>query len=172
MNGSLVLTTRAEPRVSLRSAGPEDLEDLRVWKNANKSGFFFKDEITPEMQRAWYQGYLRRPDDCVFIVEHAGAKIGCMAFRILETGEADAYNIIAAPGGAGQGLMKAAMVLMCSFIAATRTKDIGCLVLKGNPAVGYYERCGFKIAGDGGDHHVFKLDWSRFQPVRFDVLER
>jgi ribosomal protein S18 acetylase RimI-like enzyme len=171
MNRSLVLTALSAPRVTLRSAAPGDLEDLRAWKNANKPGFFFKGEITPEMQTAWFSGYLARPDDYMFVVEEGGAKIGCLGFRVLETGEADAYNIIAAPGGAGRGLMRRAMAVLCSY-AARRTKDIGCRVLKDNPAVGYYERCGFKIAGDGGDHHVFKLDWSRFSPVEYEISEK
>jgi RimJ/RimL family protein N-acetyltransferase len=171
MNRNLVVTSRATPRVSLRAAAPGDLEDLRAWKNANKAGFFFKDEITPAMQKAWYEGYLARPDDFMFLVEHEGRKVGCLGFRLLGTGEADAYNIIAAPGAAGKGLMGPAMALLCSY-ASKRTKDIGCRVLKDNPAVGYYERCGFKIVGDAGDHHVFKLDWSRFVPVEYEISEK
>ena len=172
MNKTLVVTARNEPRVSLRAAESRDLEDLRAWKNANKAGFFFQDEITPQMQKTWYESYLSRPNDFMFIVEHGEVKIGCMAFRVSAAGDADAYNIIAAPGGAGKGLMKAAMTLMCSYIAATRTKDIGCLVLKGNPAAGYYQRCGFNIVGDGGDHHIFKLDWTRAVCVPYDILEK
>lgn len=171
MNRALTLTARAEPRVRLRSAGPGDLDDLRAWKNANKAGFFFQGEITPEMQAKWFDGYRARPGDFMFVVEHGGAKAGCMGFRVEAGGAVDAYNIIAAPAGAGKGLMKAAMAVMCSYAAAAFTKDIGCRVLKGNPAVGYYQACGFDIVGDGGDHHVFKLDWTRFSPVGYDVAE-
>ena len=171
MNRTVVLAARAEPRVVLRSAGPGDLEDLRAWKNANKAGFFFKGDITPEMQRTWFDGYLARPRDFMFVVEREGRKAGCLGFRILETGEADAYNIIAAPGASGKGLMRAAMAVMCSYAADRFTRDIGCRVLKDNPAVSYYERCGFGIVGDGGDHHVFKLDWTRFAPAGYDATE-
>lgn len=171
MNRRLLLTARAEPRVVLRSAEARDLDDLRRWKNANKAGFFFKGEITPEMQAKWFDGYRARPKDFMFVVEHAGVRAGCMGFRTLDDGAIDAYNIIAAPEGAGKGLMKAAMAVMCSYAAKTFTKDIGCVVLKDNPAVGYYEACGFKVAGDGGDHDQFKLDWSRFRAVEFDAVE-
>ncbi len=171
MNRGIVLAARAEPRVVLRSAGRGDLEDLRSWKNANKAGFFFKGEITPEMQEDWFDGYLARPRDFMFVVEHGGRKAGCLGFRILESGEADAYNIIAAPGGSGKGLMKAAMAVLCSYAAREFTRDIGCRVLKDNPAVSYYERCGFKVVGDGGDHRIFTLDWTRFAPVAYDVTE-
>lgn len=170
MNRPLVLTARTEPRVRLRAAGPGDLEDLRVWKNANKAGFFFQKEITPEMQKEWYAAYLKRPDDYMFIVEGGGVKAGCMAFRA-ESGAVDAYNIIASPEGAGKGLMKAAMAVMCSYAAEKYTRNIGCLVLKNNPAIGYYRACGFAVIGDGGDHHVFKLVWSKKLPVAYDVSE-
>lgn len=162
MKSHILLTARAEPRVILRLAEPEDLEDLRTWKNANKAGFFFQEEISSEMQKAWYRTYLERTHDYMFIVEFQGDKVGCMGFRVIG-GAADVYNIIAAPGGEGRGLMRAAMAVMCSY-AARQTRDIGCLVLKKNPAKNYYERCGFKITGDGGDHDIFKLDWSRFFP--------
>ncbi len=165
------MTSRVAPRVVLRAAGPGDLEDLRAWKNANRAGFFFQGEITVEMQKSWFESYRSRPRDFMFVVEFEGSKIGCMAFRILESGDADAYNIIAAPGGAGRGLMKAAMAVMCSFAADRHGRNIGCLVLKENPALAFYERCGFKIAGDGGNHHVMALDWSRFSPAAYDVSE-
>jgi RimJ/RimL family protein N-acetyltransferase len=155
---NIVLESRTDPRVRLRPVGPGDLEDLRLWKNANSRWFFFKDEITPAMQKEWYAAYLKRPDDVMFIVEHGGKKAGTMGYRILEKVRADAYNIIAAPGARGKGLMKAAMRLMCDHIAATRTKDIGCLVLKGNPAAAYYETCGFRKTAGDEIHDVFTLE--------------
>lgn len=171
MNRPLTLVSRAEPNMRLRAAGPGDLDRLRVWKNANKPGFFFQGEITPEMQAQWFEGYRARPDDYMFVVERAGAPVGCMGFRREKDGSVDAYNMIVAPEAAGRGYMKAAMALMCSFAADRYTRDIGCLVLKTNPAVAYYQACGYKIVGDGGDHHIFKLDWTRFQPVGYDVAE-
>ncbi|OGR47474.1 MAG: hypothetical protein A2X40_07930 [Elusimicrobia bacterium GWC2_65_9] len=158
MNRPLALALSTEPRVTLRAAEPRDLEDLRVWKNANRKSFFFQSEITPEMQKTWYASYLLRPEDFMFIVEHKGRKVGCMGFRLQKDGSADVYNIIVAPGGAGKGLMKAAMGLMCAHIASHHTKDIGCLVLKGNPAVTFYEHCGFKNVADAGDHIILKLE--------------
>ncbi len=171
MNQPLLLTSLVEPRVSLRAAQVSDLADLRSWKNSNRSGFFFKGEITPSMQQDWYKKYRARPDDYMFIVEKENRKAGCMGMRVEKGGAVDAYNIIGTPGGAGKGLMKAAMAVMCSYAADRFTKDIGCLVLKNNPAIGYYQACGFKIAGDGGDHHIFKLDWTKFKPVAYEISE-
>lgn len=164
MDRPLLIASPAFPGLRLRAAGPGDLEDLRRWKNANVAGFFFKGEITEGMQARWFEEYRGRPNDFMFIVEKDGLKAGCMGFRLLEDGSADTYNMIVDPAAKGRGIMKAAMILMCSHIAG-RTKDIGCLVLKGNPAVGYYEHCGYRITGDGGDHHMLKLDWEKFRPV-------
>jgi len=158
MNGTLTVASPAEPRVRLRSAGPDDLEQLRLWKNSAKAGFFFKGEIDATMQKAWFAAYLERPGDYMFIVEHEGRKAGCLGFR-LENGAADIYNVIAAPGSEGKGLMAAALRLMCSHIGMQHTKKIGCLVLKGNPALAFYESCGFRAAEDRGDHTVLTLDW-------------
>lgn len=169
MDRPLTLTALSEPRVSLRAAGPGDLDELRVWKNANKTSFFFQGEITPAMQSEWYEGYRKRPDDFMFIVEHEDAKAGCMGFRLLESGAADTYNMIAASEAKGKGLMKAAMLVMCSHIAARHTKDIGCLVMKGNPAVSYYEHCGYKVVGEADDHHILKLDWTRSSPIPYET---
>ena len=165
MDGALIVSSPALAGLRLRSIGDGDQDALRAWKNANKAGFFFKGEITPDMQAKWYAGYRARPDDFMFVVEKEGVAAGCMGFRVLAGGEADAYNMIAAPEAKGKGVMKPAMRLMCSYIAARHTRDIGCLVLKGNPAVGWYESCGFRVAGDGGDHHRLKLDWGAFEPV-------
>ena len=167
MDRPLTLTSTSTPTVILRAAGPGDLEDLRAWKNANKAGFFFKDTITTEMQREWYEKYRARPNDFMFIVESDGVKAGCMGFRIQDDGTADTYNMIASPAAKGKGLMKAAMLVMCSYIAERHTKDIGCLVVTGNPAVKYYEHCGYKIVGEGAGHHILKLDWTRFVPVSY-----
>lgn len=155
---TVVLDSRTDPRVRLRPAGPGDLEQLRLWKNANSKWFFFKGEITPAMQNEWYAAYVKRPDDIMFVVEYAGEKVGVMGYRMLENGRADVYNIIAAPGAAGKGLMKAAMLLMCSYIARARTKNIGCLVLKGNPAQEYYKSCGFRRTGEDEIHDVFTFE--------------
>lgn len=155
---NVVMDSRTEPRVRLRPAGPDDLEQLRLWKNANSRWFFFKGEITPAIQKEWYAAYVKRSDDIMFVVEHDGKKAGVMGYRILQDGRADVYNIIAAPGFEKKGLMKAAMLLMCTHLSEMRVKSIGCLVLKGNPAAAYYEACGFRRTGADEIHDIFTLE--------------
>jgi len=164
MKGALTLESPAEPRVRLRSAGPGDLERLRSWKNGAKESFFHKGDINELMQRAWFAGYLERADDFMFIVECEGRDAGCLGFR-LHDDAADIYNVIAAPEKRGQGVMTAALRLLCSHIGARHTKSIGCAVIKGNPALRFYECCGFRLSADRGDHDRLAFDWNAFRPV-------
>jgi len=153
--------------ITLRSIGEADLENLRSWKNANRQAFFFKDEITPEGQRAWFQSYLGRPNDYMFVVEAEGRPVGCMGFR-LEPVAADCYNIIGAPQGTGRGLMTHAMKTLCSYILKEHTPRLGCKVLKANPAVGWYQKCGYAIVSDAADYHQMNLD-PAFKAVEYRI---
>jgi ribosomal protein S18 acetylase RimI-like enzyme len=163
MNENIVL--EAGP-VRLRAIGPGDLESLRLWKNANKQAFFFKGELMPQDQERWFEGYRGRAEDFMFVVEANGERAGCMGFR-LQGGEADVYNVIGAPEARGKGVLREAMRLLCSYIVGERCPAVGCVVVKGNPAVGWYEKCGYRLISDGGDHVKMKLG-DDFKPVRYE----
>jgi nitrite reductase/ring-hydroxylating ferredoxin subunit len=154
--------------LSLRTIECQDLEDLRLWKNANRRSFFFQGTITPAGQRAWFEGYLGRAQDFMFLVESHGLRAGCMGFRILG-GSADAYNIIASPKGRGWGIMAPAMRLMCSFILKEHTPVMGCTVLKGNLALSWYKKCGWRVVADRAGHEELELDMLRFVPYPYEV---
>lgn len=157
MDKSLVLKSAGTPRVVLRGATAGDLEELRAWKNAEKRWFFFKGDITMAMQEEWFGNYLRRADDVLFIVEYEGRKAGTIGLRLLKDGSADIYNVIAAPGYRGKGLMKAALATLCSYAAGLNPAKLSCLVLKGNPAAKFYESCGFRRAGGDEIHDAYEL---------------
>jgi RimJ/RimL family protein N-acetyltransferase len=66
-----------------------------------------------------------------------------MGFRVLE-GKIDVYNVIrGVPGVGRRGLMKEAVHLMCAYALSRYACEIGCKVLIDNPAVTWYEGCGF-----------------------------
>lgn len=171
MNRIFTIVDEDAPPVSLRAIAEEDLEDLRLWKNANREAFFFKGEISPEGQREWFRGYLGRPGDFMFIAESEGRKCGCMGFRILSDA-ADCYNIIGLPACRGLGILGRAMRLMCSYIQLEHGAPVGCLVLKGNPAVGWYEKRGYRIAEARAEHYRLELDPARFSPCPYRKIER
>lgn len=140
--------------VVLRSIETQDLEFLRVLKNDNRKSFFFQDLISPEMQTRWFEGYRQRALDFMFVVEFEGRRCGSMGFRIKD-GVADCYNIIGSPDCAGRGVMRRAMVRLCEYVAETHTTNITLSVLKENPAVGWYKKCGFLLESEGAD--FFKM---------------
>ncbi|MEK7858379.1 MAG: hypothetical protein AAB320_04475 [Elusimicrobiota bacterium] len=156
--------------ITLRAIGPDDLEELRSWKNANKEAFFFKGDITPEMQETWFSGYLERPRDFMFMVMHGHSKAGSLGFR-MEGTAADCYNIMGAPGGRSPRAMSQGMKLLCSFIVDKHTRKIGCKVVEGNKAVAWYERQGYRIASQQQGYVQMSLDVSRFKPLRFSRIE-
>ncbi len=149
--------------VWLRTAAASDCENLRSWKNANRHAFFHQDLISPEAQMGWFRAYRGRPDDHMFIVE-APSDVGCVGFRLLE-GEIDVYNVIrGVTGSSRKGEMRDALRLMCAYaLSRYGGREIGCKVLIDNPAVAWYERCGFVKRARRDTHYemVLREDFPR-----------
>ncbi len=128
--------------VFLRSIAASDCDPLRAWKNANRHAFFYQNLISPDEQMTWFRAYRERPNDHMFIVS-VSPDMGCMGFR-LEEGKVDVYNVIRGVSDAGRrGEMRDALHLMCSYALTRYACEVGCKVLADNPAVAWYERCGF-----------------------------
>jgi ribosomal protein S18 acetylase RimI-like enzyme len=164
MNESFLLESPDLAEVSLRTAGPSDCEDLRRWKNDNRQYFFFQELITPERQRAWFDGYCGRADDWMFMVLDRGQAVGCMAFR-LRDGQADVYNVILGHlDRGGRGVMAKGMALMCSFARQQLACPIVARVLKVNPAMGWYRKRGFAVEAEEDAHYFIRLG-DGFAPV-------
>jgi len=77
----------------IRSISLQDIELLRTWKNDHRDSFFFKEIITPEMQKNWFLSYLQRRNDFMMIIIKSNEKIGCIGFRLL-IDKVDIYNVI------------------------------------------------------------------------------
>lgn len=169
MKERLTLTAvDAKPPVALRAIAEGDLEDLRLWKNANHAAFFFKGNITAEMQANWFSQYRERPRDYMFIVESGSLRTGCMGFRIIE-GAADCYNMMASPTGSGRGLMKAGIRLMCAYILDSHAGRIGSKAVEGLSAMGWYLKCGFVAGAKEKGYTQMMLDRDRFVPPLYRV---
>jgi RimJ/RimL family protein N-acetyltransferase len=149
--------------VALRAIIAADLENLREWKNAHRFAFFYQAMITPEQQGKWFQDYLERATDYMFVVQRGSEPIGSMGFRLLDQ-RADIYNVIRGRRErGGKGLMSQALRLLCSFIAADFTRDIGAQVLLSNPARAWYRRNAFRETEFFDTYVQVQLDWSQFQ---------
>lgn len=146
----------------LRTIAASDCENLRTWKNAHRHAFFYQNLISPEEQMEWFRAYRERPDDHMFIVA-APSGVGCMGFRLLE-GKVDVYNVIrGVPGSGRRGEMRDALHLMCAYALSRYACEVGCRVLIDNPAVAWYERCGFVKRARRDTHYemVLREDFPR-----------
>jgi hypothetical protein len=145
-------------------ATPDDRENLRVWKNLNKRFYFHKADITVEQQAAWFEGYLERPHDHVYMVDEqvdtSWVTVGVLACRLFE-GEntIDLYNIMrGARTAAGRTNMGQAMHTLCRTIAECYGQPITCKVLSDNPALGWYAHIGFVTVEDRGEHKLLRYE--------------
>jgi len=156
--------------LSLRTIMASDCENLRQWKNNNRFSFFYQELITPQMQEAWFRGYLERADDYMFAVQHNNVVFGCMGFRLINK-TADIYNVISGnPDLGGKGYMSKAMVLMCSYILSISIGNIGLKVLRSNPALKWYLRNGFYEVLAHADFFELELDTKRFESCEFQKV--
>jgi RimJ/RimL family protein N-acetyltransferase len=170
MNKIFSLESPEFPSVVLRTISAVDQENLRNWKNAVKDSFFFKQIIEPPDQHRWFEGYLSRSEDYMFIVETGSHKVGCMGIRHLET-EWDIYNVILGDKANSQkGVMGHAIRLMCSYALSLSDKPIRAKVLSDNPALKWYRNNSFQVIATNTDHVIIDLDRSCFQTCLYSSL--
>ena len=146
MNKKITITCRDFPALRMVSASDADQENLRIWKNNNRTSFFYQEIIQPEQQSKWFEGYQDREDDYMFMVEEDGYPVGCMAFRVEDEETVDLYNIIRGEDRDRKISMRNAMHVMLTYIREKfPDRKIKCDVLKDNPAVKWCQKCGFAI---------------------------
>lgn len=63
------LAVPSMPGLELRSATAEDLEHLRQWKNAQRQFFFYQEVISESQQRQWFDAFMLRIHDIMFMTE-------------------------------------------------------------------------------------------------------
>jgi ribosomal protein S18 acetylase RimI-like enzyme len=157
----------SEVGVQLRAIEQTDCGNLRQWKNANRFSFFSQGIITREQQIQWFENYLTRPDDYMFIASVDRKSVGCMGFRMIDH-RADVYNVILGkPEFGGRGLMSQAMQLMASFIISDLTRNVMAHVLRSNPAIDWYRKNGFREKATHDNFVEIELDLSLFHPWTF-----
>lgn len=169
MNEIITVSSESYPNIRLRSISYLDQDNLRIWKNNNRSSFFYKKVISPEGQKQWFADYLNRDNDYMFIVEEQN-EIGCMGIRLI-TDSWDIYNVILGDiKYAGQGIMSKAFSMMISFALIRRNKEISAKVLMNNPALQWYLKNDFVKVEENQDFVVIKLDRQKFIvcPINLD----
>ena len=128
-----------------RPATRADIEQLRVWKNANRRAFFHQEEITPEGQQRWFEAFCARPLEQMFLLEDEGRPLGCVGFRFVTDDAVDLFNLILGdPSFARGGLMSAFYAALEPALARRGVRRIELKVLADNAsAIAFYEHQGF-----------------------------
>lgn len=169
----IILQSLDVPWLRLRSALEQDLELLRIWKNKNKNSFFFKDEITEEMQKKWYQKYLLDNSGIMFMIEELVGEgdvncIGCLGYRVGKENKVDLYNIIRGNESRIGGSIKTAMYILLSYLW-NYYEDISCKVLNTNSALNWYYHVGFIKTAELDDYSVLEPDKNKIEKMDIQV---
>lgn len=171
----LFISTEKYSSMRLRSITGDDIDALRIWKNKNRDGFFYKKVIVPDEQKTWFQGYLQRDDDWIFVTEIADVnrdweRFGCLGYRIID-GTIDLYNIIRGKRTDYKSSMRSMMELLTSFLCQRYDMAIKCDVLIGNPAVEWYNKCGFFVTEQKMGYYIMEFDRKRREILKVEQEE-
>lgn len=179
MNRKIQILSDENRSIRLRVSAIGDQENLRIWKNSHRTSFFYQEIIQPDQQLKWFEKYQNRPDDYMFMVEELCQEegedgfysIGCMAFRIEDENTIDLYNIIRGEKSKGKASMKDAMHMMLTYIwKMFPDKRIKCDVLKENPAVNWYQKCGFAI-WEEKEYYIMGIDKTDIPTIHIMIDE-
>jgi len=148
--------------ISYRLITEDDIEDLRIWKNVNKDGFFYKRNITKKAQKKWYKEYIERNtrgQDFMFIACYGDVKAGCIGYRIIN-GRIDIYNFMLGNKELeGKKILSTVAKTLWRNLKDKYNLDITVKVLKtNNNTINWYLKNNWSIIENYKDHHVFK--WS------------
>ena len=161
----LQLASNDLPQLTVRAILEEDIESLRTWKNAYRDRFFFQDVITPEMQQEWFQAYLLREHDFMFVVMHADQRVGCLGFRLLAD-RIDFYNVIVDSHSARKGYMSHALDLLCDAARKRYPRlPVMVSVLRSNPDMKWYLERGFTVTSEQAAHMELTRSFDGVMPA-------
>jgi diamine N-acetyltransferase len=137
--------------VRLRLLEKSDLERTLSWRNQNRQCFFNSDLLSMNQHMAWFNRYLARDDDYVFIIERlSGEKepVGQISLYKIDWEKRQAEFgrlLIGEPAAKRKGIAKKATEILLDYTFTNLGIDtIQLEVLPGNsPAILLYEKCGF-----------------------------
>jgi len=159
----IVLTNPDGNGIVLQSIHESNIDQIRVWKNANREYFFHKDLISFEQQKRWFSDFSSRLNDVMFIVNYKGQNVGCMGFRLLNN-KIDIYNVILGEKvHERKGIMSRSLRMMLEYIDNRYNQDISAKVLPTNPSVRWYKKNGFEIENTCNDYYMMRFIKSSMQ---------
>ncbi|MBD2864803.1 GNAT family N-acetyltransferase [Paenibacillus oceani] len=106
--------------IKLRSLEEKDIEKVRNWRNLEwaRTSFLNADIISQEQQLAWYQKYIKKENDLMFVIEWGGMDIGIVALYNIDYTKSIAEFgrlLIGEPLARGKGIGKKVVKAICNF---------------------------------------------------------
>jgi RimJ/RimL family protein N-acetyltransferase len=151
--------------VTLVPLAAAHIEQLRSWRNREDVRVWFDDPriVEADGQRAWFERYVKRDDDAMFVILGGDAQEPVGAVALYDIGsppyEAEFGRLmIGVDSARGSGVALEASRLLCRWgFDALSLRAIRLSVRRDNPrATSLYERLGFRMAApaaDRPDHH-------------------
>lgn len=135
--------------VRLRLIEERDLETTLSWRNRDEARIWFKTAglIPLDQHRAWYQSYLKKDDDFLFIIEANNKLVGQASVYGIDWNSlrAEIGRFLVAPGESGKGYINQACGQLVRF--CTETLGVTYLFLEvfedNEKAIRIYKRNGF-----------------------------
>ncbi len=146
----------SEGDATLRMLTRADLPTTLAWRNHPDSRVWFHSTaiIAPEQHAAWFERYLERDDDHVFVLEVAGATVAQVALSDVADGTAEYGRLLVDPANRGHGHSHRATALCLRVADEILDLDEVRLEVKRENAraIRAYERAGFALdAGSAGE---------------------
>lgn len=145
-------------RIRLGPLLQEEIEDARMLRNENRTGFMDNRMITPEAQKTWFSRYLEHPSEIMFSVYRAdsGRWIGTAALFSIDREHASAECgrfMIDKVRAQEKGMGREAVEAVCRIGFETmKLERVYLSVYEDNiPAVKTYQRAGFREYGVSWD---------------------
>ena len=155
------IATLVKGRVRLRLLEEADLPMTLAWRNQDhiRKWFFNSDVITPEQHRAWWERYIKKDDDFVFVIEETETlkqPVGQVALYNIDwsAGTAEFGRlIIGAAEARGLGLAQLATTrVVDAALGPWQLKDVHLEVVPANDAaLAVYRACGFTVVSADPD---------------------
>lgn len=136
-------------QVRLRLLDARDLLTTLSWRNRDSARIWFKTSspISTEQHQAWFDCYLNKDDDFVFIIEVADKPVGqASVYKINHhMKSAELGRFLVAPEHSGRGYMRQACGALIEFSASKLALDYLFLEVRetNTRAIGIYESHGF-----------------------------
>lgn len=152
--------------ITLRPVTSSDLEKMRTWRNSDwaRSFFLTNDIISEEQQIAWYESYLKKTDDYMFIIQLGSIDVGTAAlYRVDYARESAEFGrlLIAEDVAKGKSLGEKVLKGICNFaFTELKLREVALEVFALNTkAVYIYEKVGFKLVEKSSieGKEVFKM---------------